>query len=265
MLLSCKKRRNPHQVPAGARFKAPSAALKFGGIRRMGFKLSISILVFGALICTSALAQGPKNVDIEPEFPGDDLSGSQIKEEVGWGAYDDVNDSSLSFRNESLFIIRKDTGMSPNVPGQGVRTPAIVLGRTAVPLAAGSWALTLNDVDKSYLKLDLYQTGDAVFGSGELAENGAIIPVTAGGSVLGDRLALFVVPAGSQNMYRFSLTIQPGSLNGDYIFTAPGASQPGVAFGSLLSPQIPQAAGQPAQMPQAAQMNQTPPAAMPAA
>ena len=53
---------------------------------------------------------------------------------------------------------------------------------------------------------------------------------------MGDRLALFVIPAGSQNMYRFSLTIKPGSIDGEYIFTAPGITQPGVAFGSLLSP-----------------------------
>jgi len=226
----------------------------------MGFKISISALALVACLCMTAMAQGPKNVITEPEFPGDDLSGSQIMEEVGWGVYEDVNDSSLSFRNESLFIIRKDTGMSPNVSGQGVRTPAIV-GRAGVALAAGSWAFTLNDVEKSYLKLDLYQTGDAVFGSGELAKAGNVTSVTAGGSVLGDRLALFVVPAGSQNMYRFSLTIQQGSLSGEYIFTAPGVNQPGVAFGNLVSPQVPLAAVQPAQMIQPAQFNQTPPAA----
>ena len=151
-----------------------------------------------------------------------------------------LNDSSLSFRNESLFIIRMDAGMSPDVPGQGVRSPA-VMGRAGVPLAAGSWGFTLNDLDKSYLKLNLYQSGDAVFGSGELDENGAVTPASAGGSVLGNRMALFVIPAGSQNMYRFSLTIQPASMNGDYIFTAPGVNQPGVAFGSMLAPQASQA------------------------
>ncbi len=226
----------------------------------MGFKISVLALAIVACLCMTAMAQGPKNVITEPEFPADYLSGGQIREEVGWGVYDAVTDSSLSFRNESLFIIRKDTGMSPNVPGQGVRTPAIV-GRAGVALAAGSWALTLNDLEKSYLKLDLYQTGDAVFGSGELAKAGNVTLVTAGGSVLGDRLALFVVPAGSQNMYRFSLIIQQGSLSGEYIFTAPGVNQPGVAFGNLVLPQVPLAAVQPAQMIQPAQLNQTPPAA----
>lgn len=230
----------------------------------MGIKCLILALAIAACFCLTAMGQGPKNVIIEPEFSGDYLSGSQIREEVGWGEYNDLNDSSLSFRNESLFIIRKDTGMSPNVPGQGVRSPAVV-GRAGVALAAGSWAFTLNDLDQSYLKLDLYQSGDAVFGSGELAENGDLTAVTAGGSVLGNRLALFVIPAGSQNMYRFSLTIQPGSMNGEYIFTAPGVTQPGLAFGSMLSPQTLATPLQTAPASKASMANHTSPGAMPAA
>jgi hypothetical protein len=184
----------------------------------------------------TALVMGAENAEVEADFPAQDMSGNQIYQNVREvGPYDNPADSALSFRNESLFTIRKDTGMSPHVPGTGVRTPVVAVG---IASAAGSWALTLNDVGRSYLKLDLYQIADAVSGSGELAVNGVVTPVTVGGSVLGDRLALFVVPTGSQNMYRFSLTIKPGSMDGEYIFTSPGITQPGVAFGSLLSPLV---------------------------
>ena len=225
----------------------------------MGIKYCILALALAACLCMAAMVQA-----VEPQVSEDYLSGSQIRDEVGWGEYTDVNDSSLSFRNESLFIIRKDTGMSPNVPDRGVRSPAIV-GRAGVAMAAGSWALTLNDLDKKYLKLELYQSGDAVFGSGELAQGAVVTPVTAGGSILGNQLALFVIPAGSQNMYRLSLTIQAGSMNGDYIFTAPGVNQPGVAFGSLIAPQSPQAAQQTAPAIQASPAVPTQPAALPGA
>ncbi|MDD1761550.1 MAG: hypothetical protein LUQ59_04895 [Methanothrix sp.] len=203
----------------------------------MGFKCVVIALAFVACLCMTAYAQGPKNVYVEGEYPTENMSGTQAYQEVREGEYNNVNDAELSFRNESLFTIRKDTGMSPNVPGKGVRTPVAVVRGLGVAPAAGSWAFTLNDVDKSYLKLDLYQTGDAVFGSGELAAGGVVTPVTVGGSVLGDQLALFVIPTGSQNMYRFSLTINPGAMDGEYIFTAPGITQPGVAFGSQISPQ----------------------------
>ena len=71
----------------------------------MGIKCLILALAIAACFCLTAMGQGPKNVIIEPEFSGDYLSGSQIREEVGWGQYDNPNESSLSFRNESLFII----------------------------------------------------------------------------------------------------------------------------------------------------------------
>ena len=220
----------------GVNYKTSAMTLKCGGIWRMGFKCVVIALAFVACLCMTAFAIGPNNEYVESEFPGENMSGSQIYQEVSDGVNNNLDDSALSFRNESLFTIRKDTGMSPHVPGKDVRTPVVVIRGLGFAPVAGSWAFTLNDVDKSYLKIDLSQTADAVFGSGELADNGVVTAVTAGGSVLGNRLALFVIPAGSQNMYRFSLTIKPGSMDGEYIFTAPGITQPGVAFGSLLSP-----------------------------
>ena len=168
------------------------------------------------------------------------MSGSEIYQEVQGGVYTDINDSSLSFQNESLFLINPYTGMSPNAVGKGVRTPVKIYwnGMSYAPVA-GNWSFTLTSVDTSYMMLSLYQNADAVSGSGVLTANGFNTPVTAGGTVLGDRLALFVTPVGTQNLYRFSLTITPGSMNGDYVFTAPGITQPGVAFGSLLSSQAP--------------------------
>jgi hypothetical protein len=211
----------------------------------MGFKCVVIALAVVACLCMTASALGSKNVYVEGDYPTESMSGNAINQEVQEGQNSDLDNSVLSFRNESLFTIRKDTGMSPGVPGTGVRTPVAVVRGLGVAPAAGSWAFTLNDVDKSYLKLDLYQTADAVFGSGELAAGGVVTPVTVGGSVLGDQLALFVIPTGSQNMYRFSLTINPGTMDGEYIFTAPGITQPGVAFGSQLSPQASASAAQP--------------------
>lgn len=173
----------------------------------MGFKCLLIALALAACICMTAF--------------GEDAAKGDIKK---------------SFQDESLFTIRKDTGMSANAVDEGVRTPVVVVKGVGIVAVAGSWGLTLNDVDQSYIKLDLNQTVDAVFGSGVLTTKGISVPVNAGGTVIGDKLALFVVPNGSQNMYRFSMTVTSGSMNGDYVFTAPGVTQPGVAFGSLLGP-----------------------------
>jgi len=203
----------------------------------MGFRSVVIALALIGCLSATVFAEGPKNQIVEPQFPGEDMSGSVIYGEVREGVYTNLNDSDLSFRNESLFFIRKDTGMSPNVPSKGVRTPVGISQGLGIAPAAGSWSFTLTDTATRYLRLDLYQTVDAVFGSGELMDRGITAQVTAGGTVLGDRLSLYVTPIGTQNLYRFSLTIKPGSMDGDYIFTAPGITQPGVAFGSLVAPQ----------------------------
>jgi hypothetical protein len=210
----------------------------------MGIKSVVLAMALALCLFSTASAQGPKNYIAEPDFPGEDMSGSEIYREVQGGVYTDVNDASLSFRNESLFIIRKDTGMSPHVPEKGVRTPVRVIKGLGVAPAAGSWSFTLSDIATRYLRVNLYQNGDAVYGSGELTDNGFTTPVTVGGTVLGDQMALFVTPSGSQNLYRFSLTIKPGSMDGDYIYTSPGITQPGVAFGSLVAPLSDSAAAQ---------------------
>ena len=206
----------------------------------MGFKCILIALALIACLSMTAFGLGPM---VQPAFPAEGMSGSEITQEVQGGVYTDINDSSLSFRNESLFITNKYTGMSPNAVKRGVRTPVRIywngLGYAPYAPAAGNWSFTLTSAGTSYLRLGLYQNGDAVSGNGMLTSNGFTTPVTASGTVLGDRLSLFVTPSNTQNLYRFSLTIMPGTMNGDYVFTAPGITQPGVAFGSLLSSQAP--------------------------
>jgi hypothetical protein len=212
----------------------------------MGFKCGLIALALVACLSMTAFALDPKDNLVQKTFPAEGMSGSQITQEVQGGVYTDttdINDSSLSYRNESLFITNKHTGMSPNAVKNGVRTPVRIywngLGYAPYAPAAGNWSFTLTSVDTSYIRLGLYQNGDAVSGNGVLTYNGFNTPVTASGTVLGDRLALFVTPANTQNLYRLSLTITPGTMNGDYVFTAPGVTQPGVVFGSLLSSTAP--------------------------
>lgn len=190
----------------------------------MGFKFVVMVLALVA--CLSAVALGADPVNAVPEFPPEEMSGSVIKEEVTEGVYGPADDPSLSFRNESLFYTDRQTGMSP---GAVTRVPV-----RYAPIA-GNWSFTLTGAATSYLTLNLYQVQDAVSGYGVMTQDGAMAQVTAAGSILGDRVALFVTPVASQSLYRLSLTISPGSLNGNFIYTAPGVTQPGIASGKLLA------------------------------
>jgi hypothetical protein len=177
----------------------------------MGFKSTILILAVLSCLAIQVIAQDTYNT-------------SPIADEI-----------KKSFQNEDLFNISPSTGMSPNATSQLTKTLGVVLVNTAA-FVSGSWSLNLRDTTSSTMQLNLSQYQDAVFGSGDITIDGTVTPVTAGGTMQGDRLNLYVVPEGSTSLYRMSLTISPGSMNGNYVLTAPGVTQPGIVFGSLTAP-----------------------------
>jgi hypothetical protein len=189
----------------------------------MVFKMFLLIIAVIGCFSIPAICQSPNS---EPTFP-DGKSESKI-----------LSDVRSSFQDESLFVIRSDTGMSPGVPESGVRYPpvgkAVLVGPYPV---AGPWSLTLTDLVTKYMNLNLYQSEDSVFGNGELIDSGMTTQLTVGGTIVGDKLALYVIPVGTQNLYRMSLTLRPDSMDGSYIFSSPGITQPGIVFGTPISPQ----------------------------
>lgn len=177
----------------------------------MGFRSAILILAVLSCLAFHAMAKDTNN-------------NSPIADEI-----------KKSFQNEDLFNISPSTGMSPNATAHLTKTSGVVVVRT-VALASGFWSLNLKDTTSSTMRLNLSQYQDAVFGSGNITIGSTVTPVTAGGTMQGDRLNLYVVPEGSASLYRMSLTVSPGSMNGNYILTAPGLTQPGIVFGSLTAP-----------------------------
>jgi hypothetical protein len=189
----------------------------------MGFRSVVLALALAACLAFSASSQAPKNTPDQP-FSDDGLSGSGI-----------VSDVKSAFHDESIFKIREDTGMSPGVPDKGVRTPqAVVVALGTVPIA-GSWNLILTDASAKDLHLNLIQSDDAVIGSGELTSAGEAVQVYAGGSIMGDRLLLYVIPAEASSLYRLALQVLPGSMRGSYVYSAPGLTVPGIASGTMAS------------------------------
>ncbi len=201
----------------------------------MRFKSVVLVMALIACLAMPAFADmplGPKNI-VTSKFPNENMSGYEIMQEVTYGVNTSANDSDLSFRNESLFIVSKSTGMSPNAIAPGVRTP-IVVGPIAP--VAGTWSLMLTDVTTKYLTLTIFQSADAINGNGNLIIDGRTTQVNVGGTVIGNVITMYVIPVGTSNLYRLSLTWTPGRLSGNYIYNAPGVTQPGVVFGNAIIP-----------------------------
>jgi hypothetical protein len=144
------------------------------------------------------------------------------------------DDVKASFQNEDLFNTSAETGMSPNATAHLVKYPIVVV-RGSAPVS-GFWSLNLRDKATSTMRLNLNQYQDAVFGSGDVTVGGVVTNVSVGGTVVGNRLNLYVMTEGNNNLYRMTLTMTPGSMNGNYLLTAPGITQPGIAYGSLTAP-----------------------------
>jgi hypothetical protein len=188
----------------------------------MGFRSVVLVLALAACLALPASCQGPKNIPAEQTFLDDSLSGEGI-----------ISDVKSAFHEEGIFKIREDTGMSPGVPDEGVRTPqAVIIALGTLPVS-GSWNLILTDTSTKYLHLNLLQSDDAVMGGGELVDERGAVQVYAGGTVMGDRLALYVIPAGASSLYRLALQILPGSMGGSYVYSEQGFMLPGSASGSI--------------------------------
>ena len=138
---------------------------------------------------------------------------------------------------EDIYNVTKQTGMTPGVASKesGIRTTSV----GSLASIAGGWTLTLNDAGTKSLKLTLYQNNDAVFGSGDITILGNTTPVSAGGTLQGNGLMLYVIPSGEPSQYRINMIVGPGSMNGNYVFSTPAAAQQqGTASGSLTEASV---------------------------
>ena len=176
----------------------------------MGFRNSI--LILAVMICSASQVLAQDSYNVGP-----------ISEDV-----------KKSFQNEDLFNTSAATGMSPNATAGLVEIP--IVGGRGSAYVGGLWSLNLRDTTASIMRLNLNQYQDAVFGSGDITIGGIVTNVSVGGTIVGNRLNLYATTEGSNNLYRMTLTVAPGSMNGNYLFTAPGITQPGIVYGSLTAP-----------------------------
>ena len=83
--------------------------------------------------------------------------------------------------------------------------------------AAGNWSFRLRDSKKNrVLALTLFQSYNAVFGTGRINDGGDTLEVMASGSVEGDKLYLEATSSGTIILYRLALTESGNTASGEY-------------------------------------------------
>ncbi len=97
---------------------------------------------------------------------------------------------------------------------------------------AGSWSFELRDSKTRELSLTLFQSEDAIFGTGSMNDGGDTMEVSASGSVERDRLNLDITSLGTVRLYRLALTTNGDLVSGNYrAFSAGKEPWTGIANG----------------------------------
>lgn len=87
---------------------------------------------------------------------------------------------------------------------------------TPVEEVAGNWTFRLRDSKSRVMALNLYQSENAVFGTGSINDGGESMRVSASGSLADNRLALDATSSGTIILYRMALTTDGRSASGEY-------------------------------------------------
>lgn len=151
---------------------------------------------------------------------------------------------------ESRVLWSKETGVNFTMPGvqsgnvtgaqksgdsvnaiDAVQYPAASTSPSTTNVA-GSWSFELRDSKTRELSLTLFQSEDAIFGTGSMNDGGDTLEVSASGSVESDRLNLDITSLGIVSLYRLALTTNGGSVSGNYrAFSAGKEPWTGIANG----------------------------------
>jgi hypothetical protein len=96
----------------------------------------------------------------------------------------------------------------------------------------GSWSFTLDESTPKEMVLTLFQSGDAVFGTGSINMGDSTLVVAASGSANSDSMDLDVTSIGTISLYRIALNLDGDSASGSYdAFAASGETWTGNAQG----------------------------------
>jgi hypothetical protein len=96
--------------------------------------------------------------------------------------------------------------------------PAIVAPNQARPTSAsGTWSLEMIDSTSRNVTLTLFQSGDTLFGKGNIIEgNNTTLTAAVSGSVAANELTLDLVSLEKIGLYRLSLIVSGDSATGSY-------------------------------------------------
>lgn len=109
-----------------------------------------------------------------------------------------------------------EAASSPETAIQPAESPTTSQTASAETNVAGNWSIQLRDSMNRILALTLFQSENAVFGTGTMNDGSDTQKVSASGSVAADKLSLDVISSGTISLYRLRLNVNGNSAAGEY-------------------------------------------------
>jgi hypothetical protein len=107
----------------------------------------------------------------------------------------------------------------------------------SVPTVKGTWSLRLLGDSPRDVSVTLFQSGNAIFGTGSVSQGKTSLEAAASGSVNGDQMNLDITTLKSIALYRATLTLTGDSASGSYEgFSATGDAWSGDVTGLRTVP-----------------------------
>jgi hypothetical protein len=249
-----------------------------GGFENMKFKSSIlSSLILSILFASNAQAildpsevsvgqgesladqllqtsnEGGVFIPSDPRFPSTPQKSRELqqnKTELNWtmpSSLAGFGSSAKSSREEAKTMTDEATLNTETTPLQETAPVANTAATTeselppsqpSVASVGGSWYFELNDSSKRDVALALFQSGNYVYGAGNMRERNSTLQVAASGSVQGETMDLDIISLGTINLYKLTLDLSGDSASGDYqVFSASGDAWKGSVEGMRIASQ----------------------------
>jgi hypothetical protein len=109
-----------------------------------------------------------------------------------------------------------EAASSPETAILPTESPTASQTASAETNVAGNWSIQLRDSMNRILALTLFQSENAVFGTGTMNDGSDTQKVSASGSVAADKLSLDVISSGTISLYRLRLNVNGNSASGEY-------------------------------------------------
>jgi hypothetical protein len=108
----------------------------------------------------------------------------------------------------------------------------------SVPSVKGTWSLRLLGDSPGDVSVTLFQSGNAIFGTGSVSQNKTVLEAAASGSVKGDQMNLDIIKTQKGiTLYRATLNLSGDSASGSYeAFSAAGDAWTGDVEGLRTVP-----------------------------